>query len=302
MGGAGADQAADIRDEAERRGGAGPATGTGTDARTGAGAGQDVRWSRAAWLAVAGFATFAVVAAAGVPISGLLGKQTRTTDWSVNHPIDAVELSVDSADLTVRPSSGATAESLRQTLTWSLTKPRVTESWRGQTLVISEHCASRRLFEGDECGATLDLAVPAAVPVRVTADSGSVTVQRMAGNVRVDVVSGDITLDALGGDLWARAESGSIDADRLRSLHVDTQTVSGDMTLGFAAAPDAVSASAVSGSVNVTVPPGSTYRVQGRTVSGDRQITAGLSDEASPRSITLDSESGDADLGYAAAQ
>jgi len=298
MSGASVDQAADIRDEAERRGAAGTAGGTG-DA---AGGRADPRWSRVAWLAVAGFATFAVVAAAGVPISGLLGKQTRTTGWSANHPIDGVELSVDSADLTVRPSSGATAEALRQTLTWSLTKPQVTESWRGQTLVISEHCSSRRLFEGDECGAALDLAVPASVPVRVTADSGSVTVQRMAGNVRVDVVSGDIALDAVSGDLWARAESGSIDADRLRSLHMDAQTVSGDMTLGFAAAPDAVSASAVSGSVNVTVPPGTTYRVAGRTVSGDRQITAGLSDNASPRSITLDSESGDADLGYAAAQ
>jgi DUF4097 and DUF4098 domain-containing protein YvlB len=124
----------------------------------------------------------------------------------------------------------------------------------------------------------------------------------MAGNVRVDVVSGDITVDAVSGDLWARVESGSIDADRLRSPHVDAQTVSGDMTLGFAAAPDAVSGSAISGSVSVTVPPGATYRVTGRTVSGDRQIAAGLSDDASARSIRLESESGDTDLGYATAQ
>lgn len=263
------------------------------------GAASGRRLWRALWLGVAGFSAVAVIAAVGVPISGLLAKQTHTETWTANHAIDAVEVSVDSADVTVRPSAGATAESLRGSLTWSLTRPQVTEAWEGDTLVVTERCAARRLFEGDSCSATLDLAVPSAVPVHVNADSGAVTVDRMTGGLRVEAVSGDIELRGTTGDVWARVESGSIDADRLSSPHVDAQTISGDLTLGFAAAPDTVSASVTSGSVSVTVPPGTTYRVTGRTVSGDRQIADGLVNDGSTHSIDINSESGDADLGYA---
>lgn len=288
MDGGGVNRAADlgdVGDEAERRGGA--------PVRAGA-----PRLSRAGWLAVAGFSAVVVVAAAGVPASGLFSRQTFTAAWSASRPVAAVEVSVDSADVTVRPASGPAAESLRQTLDWSLAKPQVTESWQGETLVVSERCDSRRLFGGDACGATLDLAVPSGVPVHVVADSGSVIVRRMTGNLRVETQSGDVTFDSVASDLWARVESGSIGADRLRSLHVDAQTVSGDLTLGFAVAPDAVSGSVVSGSVSVTVPPGATYRVTGSTVAGNRQIADGLVDDASPRTIALDSQAGDTDLEY----
>jgi hypothetical protein len=242
------------------------------------------------------------IVAVGVPLSSRFTAQTLTTTWSATHAIDAVQVNVDSADVTVRPAAAAAAESLHQTLTWSLNKPQVTETWQDQTLVITEHCDSRTLFGGDSCGATLDLAVPAAVSVHVTADSGSATVQQITGSLLVEAVSGDVELDSVTGDVWARAESGSITGDRLRSRHVDAQTESGDLALGFAAPPDAVSGSAISGSVSVTVPPGATYRVTGRTLSGDRQIADGIVNDNSPRSMSLNSESGDTDLGYAAGQ
>jgi hypothetical protein len=259
-------------------------------------------WWRAGWLAVAGFSAVVVVVAVGVPLSSRFTTQTLTTSWSATHSIDAVQVNVDSADVTVQPAARGGVASLHQKLTWSLKKPQVTESWQGATLVITEHCDSRTLFEGDSCGATLDLAVAATVPVHVTADSGSVIVQQMTGSLRVEAISGDVELDSVTGSVWARAESGSINGDQLRSLHVDAQTESGDLTLRFAASPGTVSASALSGSVNVTVPPGTTYRVTGRTLSGGRQIADGLVNDNSPRSMALDSESGDTTLGYAFGQ
>lgn len=264
--------------------------------------GGGARWWRVGWLAVAGFSAAVVVVAVGVPLSSRFTTQTVTTTWSATHAIGAVQVNVDSADVTVRPAATAAAESLRQTLTWSLNKPQVTETWQGDTLLIIEDCGSRTLFEGDSCGAALDLAVPAGIPVHVTADSGSVILRQMTGSVRAEVVSGDLELDSVAGDVWARAESGSINGNRLRSGHVEAQTESGDLTLGFAAPPDSVSCSAISGSVNVTVPPGTSYRVTGRTLSGERQIADGLVNDNSPRTMALDSESGDTDLGYALGQ
>ncbi|MBS2965661.1 DUF4097 family beta strand repeat protein [Actinocrinis puniceicyclus] len=102
-----------------------------------------------------------------------------------------------------------------------------------------------------------------------------------------------------GGVVWARAASGAVTGTRLASQRVDAQTLSGDVELDLAAAPQSVTASVASGSVDVTVPVGTTYRVSGRTQSGDRQIAAGVQDYSSPRQITIDTDSGDVALGYA---
>jgi hypothetical protein len=79
---------------------------------------------------------------------------------------------------------------------------------------------------------------------------------------------------------------------------VDASTVSGDLLLSFADPPVSVTASVISGSATVVVPRGATYRVSGQTESGSRDVAAGLVDSASNRSITVNTVSGDAALGY----
>jgi hypothetical protein len=59
-----------------------------------------------------------------------------------------------------------------------------------------------------------------------------------------------------------------------------------------------VNATVESGSVTVVVPQGTTYRVSGQTQSGNRTVETGLADDASTRSITINSVSGDTNLGY----
>lgn len=253
---------------------------------------------RALWFGVAGITTVVTVGAVGLPQVGWLAAQTDTSAWTARHAITAVEVDVTGGDLTVRPSGVADAVSLRQTLTWTVNKPRVTETWQGDRLLITEDCAAPSIAVVNPCGASLELAVPAGVSVQSTVASGSLVVRRMTGSVTVQAQSGDIELDDDSGTLWARTDSGSVDGNRLKAAQVNAQTLSGDVDLDFAAAPMSVSAAVASGEVNVRVPRGATYRVSGQTDSGDRRIEAAVEDGTSPRQIILDSQSGDVTLGY----
>lgn len=283
----------DVQDAVPGGGAGGPAFGRpGRSVRSGR------KGQRALWFGVAGFTAIVTVAAVGLPQIGWLVAQTETTTWTSRHPITAVEVDVSGGDLTVRPIAGTGAVSLRQTLTWTVTKPQVSESWQGDTLLITEDCPGPSFTVANPCGAGLELAVPAGVSMQTTVDSGSLTIRRMTGNLIVRAQSGDIELDDDSGTISARAESGGISGLRLASQQVDAQTLSGDIALDFAAAPTTVTASVASGQVSVTVPRGTTYRVSGQTDSGDRHIAPGVEDDSSPRSIEISSVSGDTSLGY----
>ena len=253
---------------------------------------------RALWFGVAAATAVVTIAGVGLPQVGWLAAQTATTTWTARHPVTAVQLYVSGGDVTVRPIAGSAPVSLRQTLTWTVNKPQVNETWQGDTLMITEDCAAPSFTVVNPCGAPLDLAVPAGVSVESTVDSGALTIRRMTGSVNVRAQSGDIELDDDSGTLWARADSGSVTGNRLASTQVTAQTLSGDVELDFASAPDSVSASVSSGSLRVTLPRGTSYRVSGQTASGDRQIDPGIQDESSSRQITANTISGDVSIGF----
>ncbi len=254
---------------------------------------------RALWFGIAGMTAVVTIAAVGLPQIGWLAAQTTTTTWISRHAITAVEVDVTGGDLTVRPTAGSETISLRQTLTWTVNKPQVTETWQGNTLLINEDCAAPSFEMVNPCGADLELAVPATVSVQSILDSGSVTIKRMSGAVNARAQSGDIDLDGDSGMISARADSGDIHAGGLASQQVNAQTLSGDVDLTFSSAPVSVTASVESGGVSVTVPRGATYRVSGQTSSGDRHVEQGIEDESSQRSIDINTQSGDASLNYA---
>jgi len=279
---------------ASSAGPAGPHSAAGPPHRVAGRKGQ-----RALWFGIAGMTAVVTIAAVGLPQIGWLAAQTTTTTWISRHAITAVEVDVTDGDLTVRPTAGGETISLRQTLTWTVNKPQVTETWQGDTLLINEDCAAPSFEMVNPCGADLELAVPATVSVQSILDSGSVTIKRMSGAVNARAQSGDIDLDGDRGMISARADSGDIHADGLASPQVNAQTLSGDVDLTFSSAPVSVTASVESGGVSVTVPRGATYRVSGQTSSGDRHVEQGIEDEASQRSIDINTQSGDASLNYA---
>ncbi|HEU5427249.1 MAG TPA: DUF4097 family beta strand repeat-containing protein [Actinocrinis sp.] len=273
---------------------AGPLTAAGRPHRAAGRKGQ-----RALWFGIAGMTAVVVIAAVGLPQIGWLAAQTTTTTWTARHAITAVEIDVTGGDLTVRPTGGGDTVSLEQTLTWTVNKPLVTETWQGDTLLINEDCAAPSFEVVNPCGASLVLKVPATVSVQSILDSGSVAIKRMSGAVNARAQSGDIDLDGDSGTISARTDSGDIHAEDLASQQVNAQTLSGDVDLTFSSAPVAVTASVASGGVSVTVPRGATYRVSGQTSSGDRHVEQGIEDDSSQRSIDINTLSGDASLTYA---
>ncbi|MGE7432679.1 DUF4097 family beta strand repeat-containing protein [Kitasatospora sp. NPDC001175] len=97
----------------------------------------------------------------------------------------------------------------------------------------------------------------------------------------------------MSGPVWGKSTSGSISARELGSSEVDVASSSGQMDLGFALPPRAVTATTTSGPVVVTVPGGNTrYRVDGHTSSHSWNVDPDVEDSSSARKIDITSMSG----------
>jgi DUF4097 and DUF4098 domain-containing protein YvlB len=126
--------------------------------------------------------------------------------------------------------------------------------------------------------------------VSVETNSGSIAVQGVRGNVRAHAGSGAITLTEVSGTVIADTSSGAIRGRQLSGSRTDANTSSGSLTLELASAQDVI-AETSSGSVHVTVPAGTSYRVNARTSSGRTTVTVPTSEDAD-HTITASSSSG----------
>ncbi len=107
-------------------------------------------------------------------------------------------------------------------------------------------------------GASVDytLHVPRDAVLRIRNVSGDVSVAGLNGNVTIDNVSGDVTATGLGGDVRIRTVSGTIDASLAR-MPENTE----------------VDVAAVSGSVDLAIPPKSGAVVNAQSISGNFDST-----------------------------
>lgn len=149
-----------------------------------------------------------------------------------------------------------------------------------------------------DCQVGLVIRAPAGVAVRVAVGSGSVAIAGMTGPVRAVASSGSIQLTALSGPIWATTASGSIAASDLRSARVVAVVGSGQLTLGFAAPPEAMALSVGSGVAAVTVPRGSRYVLSSQRGSGLLTIAPGLGQGHAARAITVLVDTGRVRIGY----
>lgn len=252
---------------------------------------------RGVWIAVAVVTAFVVVVPFGVQVWGRLIRQTRTDTVAYHHPITALEIDSPHGAVTVGPGPAGQV-TVRRTLTWALSRPDVRQTWDGDTLRISVMCQRAKLYSSLECGAGLDLRVPADVAVRAAVTSGKVDVRDLAGGVRLRATAGVVRMTRVSGAIWARSESGTITGTALTAPTVDTAVTSGRIRLGFTGPPERVTAATVSGAVSIGVPPGVRYRVGGTTAHGSRHVDPALVDAGSNHAITLTTVSGSVALGY----
>lgn len=243
------------------------------------------------WFTLASVTALVVLAPTAGQVYAWMFRQDSDSTWSQAHPINAVQVNVESGDVRIDPGSAGEAR-IRESLSWVLHKPSVRESWDGDTLVVTVACDSGAFLLPDQCSADLDITVPASASVTVTATSGDVTATGMSGGVHMETDSGDIQLTGVGGTVFAHAISGSVSAQSLTATDADVQVESGSVDLEFATAPDRVVSRVVSGDTSILVPRGDGYLVTGQSLSGERDIDPALENSQSPRLISADSDSG----------
>jgi len=247
------------------------------------------------WFALASVTALVVLAPTAGQVYGWMFRQSSDSSWSQAHPITAVQVNVTSGDVRIDAGSAGQAR-VGESLSWVLHKPSVRESWEGDTLVVTAACDNSAFPLPDRCSADLDITVPAAASVTVTATSGEVTATGMSGSVHMETDSGDIQLSGISGALFAHAISGSVTAQSLTTTDADVQVDSGSVDLDFAAVPQRVVSRVVSGDTSIFVPRGDGYLITVQSLSGGRDIDPALLNGQSTRLISADSDSGNVSI------
>ena len=216
---------------------------------------------RLAWLLAGVAATVTAIVTASVSLWYLSPsrKHIHTASQTVSYPgqPDLVTVQLSDGSVTIKSGPAGRVTVVRQ-LAWSGAKPVFSERWQGRTFLVGQDCPT-----GFDVSCTVDytIAVPPGVALNLQTDSGNIT--------------------TVGSD----------------SPQTQASSDSGDIQLGFAAAPDSVYASSDSGNVTVGVPPGGGYAVHQQTQDGDSDIAV-MNSPTDPRSITAISDDGNISVNY----
>lgn len=252
---------------------------------------------RAVWvtIAVTGAAVVILPVLAAAAVLAIHHQQDATSFY--RRPVAALNVSAPGAVITVQAGQPGQVQVYRH-LIWNLgPRPQVRQTWAGRTLTVTTTACGRKSLP--QCSVQLDIQVPAGVTLQADASSGELGVTGLTGAVHAQVTSGAVNLASLHGPVWAQASSGDISGTGLATAQVDAAVDSGTLALGFVLPPQRVSAAATSGSVAVSVPRGSRYRVTGTTTMGSRGIDPALVSRTSRRLIEVTTTSGVAGVGYA---
>jgi hypothetical protein len=255
-----------------------------------------VKALRAAWIAFGGAVTVALLGAGTAGgrmwLSGPDEPAPQTVRYSRVHAVTEVVVEFDSGHVLVGAGANGRVDVERRTRDGRTLD--LEETWDGDRLRLAGGCRDGDGERVTRCGAEVVLRVPAGASVEVRADTGDVTVAGLTGAVSWTSGSGDLDLRGVGGRVRATTVSGEVTAMALRSPAVDARTDTGDVRLGFAAAPGRAAVTTNTGDIVVTVPQGR-YRIGADTVSGRRDVTI-PADAASPSALEARSNSGDVRL------
>lgn len=212
--------------------------------------------------------------------------RTETRQLSFTHRVDRIVVDLASGNLTVQPGRAGTV-AIDRTLAWTDRRPTVSETWQGNVLRISGRCGGR------SCASDYTVRLPASAAIEAHTGSGTISTTAIEGDQALTADAGSIEVTRAFGRLSATAHSGDVIGMALSAAHTEATADNGRISLGYAAVPRAVVASAGSGNVAVAVPPaGPGYRIEAATGSGATHVEVPDA-TGSPDSITADTVSGD---------
>ncbi|TDD73258.1 hypothetical protein E1293_31855 [Actinomadura darangshiensis] len=251
---------------------------------------------RGVWVALAVATALIVVAPVGLLAFGRAVRRTDASETPYRHAIRELRLDMDGAGVSVGPGPDGEARVYKD-LRWGLSKPEVAESIVDDVLFVTFRCSGADWI-GAECGADIDVRVPAGTRVSAVSRSGQIDVRGLSGDLDLRTGSGEINVAGARGRLRLRARSGTIKGRGLAAAKTQATVSSGVLDLRYAEPPQTVDATARSGLAKIIVPPGSHYRVAGWTGSGTAHLNKALVDDSAQNRINVHSGSGATYLDY----
>ena len=213
-------------------------------------------------------------------------QKTRTTDTTIREPAPAVDVSVDTGNVSV--SAGATDFiKVHRTVRYSFRKPTLSKTVRNGALRLRGHCPGLTFTS---CRVSYNVTVPPTEDVAVHASAGSVRVRGVVGKVDLQTSAGSVDVGSTQGPLRLSTSAGSISGIFLRSPTVRASTSAGSVKLRFTSAPESLTVSTSAGSVDVEVPD-EVYRVDAHASAGSAHVEVRTDPDATRR-ITASTSAG----------
>lgn len=143
------------------------------------------------------------------------------------------------------------------------------------------------------CGQDITVELPAGFRVVAKGSAGDVRATGLTGALQLHSSAGDVRVDGSTGPLTISSSAGDVTATDVHSAQVSASSSAGDVSLAFAAVPDAVTATSSAGDVRVRLPGSAQYQVKARSSSaGDVRVTVARND-ASTHVISASTSAGD---------
>ncbi|BAJ31569.1 MULTISPECIES: DUF4097 family beta strand repeat-containing protein [Kitasatospora] len=208
------------------------------------------------------------VLAAGTVLAGCNpANEFNRTPFSQNGQADATGatlLRIDSHDASVTLSAGdGPTVQVSASGTYAGQAPQVTTTRSGDTATVSASCP-------DDC--QLQVTLPASLRVKVEGGNGAIAADGLAGALDLHTSDGSITLRNPTGPVTLKSNNGQVSLTGAASKHTDITTADGAVTAAFGTAPNDVRVTTKDGAVDLSVPPGTGYRIDTRSSSSSPQI------------------------------
>lgn len=243
-------------------------------------------------LPVLAAAAIVVTGAAATGCAAVAPVKAQTGRTTYTHAVDRLELDLDSGNIELTTGAAGQVD-VRRKLTWTKDRPKISETWQGDTLRITSTCDGRR------CSADFTVTVPSGVTVDASTQAGNIGTGAIHGAQRLTTLAGNISVGGAGGDLTVSARSGNVNATGLAGRNVSAVLGSGNLGLAFVDSPAAVTAHDTAGNIAITVPHGTAgYRVDADVPAGQKHVTVTSSTTAHD-TIVARSDAGNVGIGYA---
>jgi DUF4097 and DUF4098 domain-containing protein YvlB len=225
-------------------------------------------------------------------VIGVFFTRQSTTNTLITAPVQRLSVTTSTGSVVIRAAAAGEPTRVISKSRSAFHKAGHSVTVKDGELTVSGACLGR-FFLADSCSMSFEIVVPAGSIVEANSSTGSVTVSGRMASTLASTDTGNVRVVGGGGPLRLQTDTGHVTGSQLTSGTVSAQTSTGWVSLGFATAPNRVTARVDTGDVRIRVPDdGTAYRVQADTDTGQQSVLVPVASN-SPRVITANTDTGD---------